>query len=214
MSSTRRAYDATAQLYTGFVGTSISAGIEGPIDRALLSAFVEVVRGGPAPRQVVDVGCGPGRVAAFLAQRGLEVVGVDVSAQLLAAARLAHPKIEFREGILTALPLADGSQDGAVCWYSTIHTPPALLGDVWAELVRVLAPGGHLLVGFQAGDGERVHRAEVGGIEVDLSSYRHDPDEMGRGMAACGLHVQARAVREAQLPHEVTPQAFLLARRR
>ena len=79
-----------------------------------------------------------------------------------------------------ALPTPDRSLVGAVYWYSIIHTPPEHLDGVCAEAVRVLAPGGHLLAAFQAGNGERVHRAELRGTKVSLTSYRHPPDEVVR----------------------------------
>lgn len=211
MATTRASYDATAEVYAQLVGTEVSAASEAPLDRALLAAFVEVVGRGPA-RRVADVGCGPGRVAAFLAGHGIETVGVDVSPAMLAVARDAHPGIQFAEGRLTALPVPDRSLAGAVCWYSVIHTPPEQLQGVCAELGRVLAPGGHLLMAFQAGSGEQVHRTEVYGTEVSLTSYRHAPDEVVRCLTEAGFEVRARAVREPELAHESTPQAFVLAR--
>jgi 2-polyprenyl-3-methyl-5-hydroxy-6-metoxy-1,4-benzoquinol methylase len=73
--ATRAAYDATAEFYARVVGTEVSPDFEGPLDRALLAAFAEVVQ--TRAGVVADIGCGPGRVAAFLAARGVEVVGVD-----------------------------------------------------------------------------------------------------------------------------------------
>jgi SAM-dependent methyltransferase len=205
------AYDATADLYTAFAGTAISPATEGPVDRVLLEAFAEMVADASAGR-VADVGCGPGRAAGFLAARGVDVVGVDVSSALLALAQQAHPGVPFVEGQLADLPLADRSLAAAVCWYSIIHTPPSRLGEVCAELDRVLVPGGHLLVAFQAGGGEPVHRAEVGGRKVALTSYRHPVEAVERCLTATGFEVRTRVVRQAELPHESTPQAFLLAR--
>ena len=66
VASARAVYDASADRYIGFVGTEVSPATEGPVDRALLNAFVEMIHSGPGTA-VADVGCGPGRVAAFLA---------------------------------------------------------------------------------------------------------------------------------------------------
>jgi SAM-dependent methyltransferase len=213
VSTARAAYDATADVYAELVGTELTAAIEGPVDRAFLGAFVEFVADATA-QPVADVGCGPGRVAAFLAVHGLEVLGVDVSPAMLAVARGAHPGIAFKEGRLTDLPVPDGALAGAVCWYSIIHTPPEHLDAVCTELARALAPAGDLLVAFQAGNGERVHRTEVYGREVSLTSYRHAPDEVARCLSAAELQVHARALREPEFAHESTPQAFILARAR
>jgi SAM-dependent methyltransferase len=213
VSTARAAYDAVADAYAEWIGTELSGAIEGPLDRAFLGAFVEFVPCLTA-KPVADVGCGPGRVAAFLAAHGLDVLGVDVSPAMLAVARSAHPGIEFKEGSLTDLPVSDGALAGAVCWYSIIHTPPEHLGAVCTELVRALAPEGCLLVAFQAGEGEAVHGAEAYGREVSLTSYRHAPVEVARCLTAAGLQVHARAVREPEFIHESTPQAFILARSR
>jgi SAM-dependent methyltransferase len=143
---------------------------------------------------------------------GLDVIGVDVSAAMVAAARNAHPAIEFEQGQLMALPMADASLAGAVCWYSIIYTPPEHLDDVCLELSRVLAPGGYLLLAFQAGQGEGVHHADAHGTNLPLTSYRHDPDIVVRSLDGSGLKVHLRAVREPQFTHESSPQAFIIAR--
>src|SRR6476469_4914219 len=58
------------------------------------------------------LGCGPGRVAAFLAAKGVEVVGIDLSLGMLEMARRAHPDLRCAVGDLGALPLANRSLDG------------------------------------------------------------------------------------------------------
>jgi ubiquinone/menaquinone biosynthesis C-methylase UbiE len=80
---------------------------------------------------------------------------------MLTEARRAHPDIPFEEGRLDDLPITTESLSGAVCWYSIIHTPPERLVDTLTELKRVLEPGGHLLLAFQAGLSEPVHRADA-----------------------------------------------------
>jgi ubiquinone/menaquinone biosynthesis C-methylase UbiE len=212
--SARAVYNSGAESYVQFVGTEIGSATEGPIDQSLLLAFVELVRRGAVLR-VADVGCGPGRVAAFMAARGLQAVGVDVSQELLSIARDAHPDIWFDEGRLDALPIEDGVLGGAVFWYSIIYTPPGQLGEAFAELSRVLMPGGQVLLAFQAGSGESVLRTTVvDGTRVSLTSYRHSVQDVARRLEDAGLPVYATAQREPELGHETTPQAFVFARRR
>ena len=211
VSTTRAVYDATAEVYAQAIGTQVSVAFEGPIDRGFLAAFAELVSGGDG--LVADVGCGPGRVAAYLAGEGLDVVGVDVSEAMLTVARAAHPELRFEAGTLTNLPFRDESLAGAACWYSTIHTPPDQLDEVFAEVKRVLQPGGHLLVAFQAGAGERVSQPDAYGSGVALTRYRHSPDNVRRQLGAAGFSMHAQATRDQAFDHESTPQAFLLARR-
>jgi SAM-dependent methyltransferase len=206
----RAVYDASADRYVEFAGTELGAATEGPLDRSLLEAFVQMVvaRGGT---HVADVGCGPGRVAAFLAGRDLEVVGVDVSPEMLGHARRAHPGIAFEEGRLDQLPLLDGSLDGAVCWYSIIHAPPALLDGIFNELRRTLRPGGVLLIAFQAGQGQARHHPDAHGTGQPLTTFRHAPDDVISRLERAGLAVHASARRQPELAHESTPQAFVIA---
>jgi hypothetical protein len=79
------------------------------------------------------------------------------------------------------------------------------------ELARVLAPGAPLLVAFQAGGGEAVHRTEVLGRAVSLTSHRHDPSDVVRRLDAAGFVVDAPVVRAAVGDHESTQQAFVTA---
>jgi SAM-dependent methyltransferase len=204
-------YTASADRYVEFVGTEINPSTESAVDRSLLSAFVELV-GLRTGERVADVGCGPGRVAAFLREHGLDVIGVDVSPGMLAAARAAHPDIEFVEGQLDELPVGDGSLRGIVCWYSIICTPPDLLEDVFGEAERVLTEHGYLLLAFQAGDGEAIHRSDAHGSGLPLVSYRHSIADVADRLGNAGFVVRATALRQPEFDHESTPQAFVLAR--
>jgi ubiquinone/menaquinone biosynthesis C-methylase UbiE len=209
----RAVYDESAATYVQFVGTEISEATEGPVDRSLLAAFVELVRSGPGTR-VADIGCGPGRVAAFLAEHGVDVVGVDVSLAMLRVARGAHPGIQFEEGRLDELPFHGRSLAGVVCWYSIIYTPPQALDRGLAELRRVLTSGGYLLLAFQGGSGEPVFRADAQGTGLPLTSYRHGLGDITGRLEDAGFEVHATASRAPEFDHEAGPQVFVIARRR
>jgi SAM-dependent methyltransferase len=204
--ATRAAYDTVAADYADLLATGLDAK---PLDRAMLAAFAELVLAdGGAP--VADLGCGPGRVTAHLHTLGVDAFGIDLSPAMVAEARRRHPALRFEEGSLAALDLADGAVGGIVAWYSIIHTPPAHLPAVLAEFRRVLAPGGHVLLAFQAGD-ERVHLEEAYGHAVSLDAYRLLPESVVVLLRTAGLVTGARLLREPQAPEKV-PQAYLLAR--
>lgn len=148
LAATRTAYDTVADDYADLLRDDL-AGM--PWDRALLAVFAELVLAGGA-KPVADLGCGPGRVTAHLAGLGLDVFGVDLSPGMVSAARRDHPHLRFEVADLASLPIEDDSLDGALAWYSVIHTPPEHLPPVFEELHRVVAPGGHLLLAFQVGD--------------------------------------------------------------
>jgi ubiquinone/menaquinone biosynthesis C-methylase UbiE len=209
VATARDVYDIAARAYVEFVGTDISSATECPIDRSLLVAFIELIKS-RAIRRVADVGCGPGRVAAFMADHGLDVIGVDVSQAMLGIARAAHPRIEFEEGQLDSLPVESGVLAGAVCWYSIIHTPPDRLLQSFDELARVLMPGGYLLLAFQAED-EPVHREDAFGAQLPLTSYRHSVKEVADRLEDSGFKISTTVLRAPELEHETTSQGFVIA---
>ncbi|WP_211244097.1 methyltransferase domain-containing protein [Actinospica robiniae] len=92
----------------------------------------------------LDAACGTGRHAKHLAGLGHRVVGLDASGEMLAIAAQKVPGAVFHRAELTAMPLADGSVDLAVCALALCHVPD--LAPVFAEFARVLRPGGHLVV--------------------------------------------------------------------
>jgi hypothetical protein len=100
-----------------------------------------------------------------------------------------------------------------VCWYSIIYTPPNHLGEAFAELKRVMIPGGQVLLGFQAGSGEPVRRAEAHGTNLPLTNYLHNPSEVGARLEEAGFWLHANVVRAPALGHETTSQGFVFAHR-
>lgn len=146
LGATRSAYGAVAEAYAETFRETMR---NNPFDRAMLAVFAELVRAGGSGR-VADVGCGPGRVTTLLRGLGLDVFGIDPVPGMLAIARRENPGVEFAEGALPDLDLADESLGGAVSRMSVIHLPPRELPAAFARLHRVLAPGGYLYLEFFA----------------------------------------------------------------
>lgn len=94
------------------------------------------------PRRVVDIGCGEGRLARDLTAAGYDVVGIDGSPTLIAAAREADPAGTYLLADAADLPLPDASFDLAVAFMSPQDIED--LDGAMREAARVLLPGGHL----------------------------------------------------------------------
>jgi SAM-dependent methyltransferase len=163
--------------------------------------------------RTLDVGCGVGRVTAYLHGRGLDVRGVDLSPEMVAIARTAHPQLRFDVAPMTDLPFEPSTFSGVVLWYCAIHTPPDALHDVWREAARVTRPSGWLLVAFQAGDNDVVTRENAYGSGLTMTWFRHRIEDVERGVIDAGFRSSTRVWRAAELPHESTPQVFLTFRR-
>ncbi|WP_207212047.1 class I SAM-dependent DNA methyltransferase [Promicromonospora panici] len=208
LATVRADYDEMADAYTAFIGEAFAGE---PLNHVMVQAFADLVGqagGGP----VADVGCGPGHVTAYLRERGVDAFGVDLSPQLVAAARAANPGIRFDVGDMGALSVSPGSLAGVVANYSLIHTPPDVLPTTLAELSRVLAPGGYILTAFQALDGNDA-TAEPFDHKVS-PAWRYSPDHVIDLLGQTGLQEVARLViAPAEDPVRGFPQAHLLARK-
>ena len=101
-----------------------------------------------APGQrVLDVACGTGilaRAAAARAGPGGSVTGLDINPGMLAVARRIAPTIDWREGAADALPFDDGAFDAVVSQFGLMFFPDR--EAALREMLRVLAPSGHLAV--------------------------------------------------------------------
>lgn len=104
-----------------------------------------------APASVLDAGCGTGRVARELARHGIEVVGVDADASMLATARRLGPELEFVEVDLADLDLGRGFDVVVMAGNVVLFTAPGTEAAVVAACARHLAPGGRLVAGFELG---------------------------------------------------------------
>ncbi|MFJ2826567.1 methyltransferase domain-containing protein [Streptomyces sp. NPDC087263] len=192
LDATRDGYDAAALTYAQLFRDTLR---DRPLDRAILGAFAEVVRAGGDGR-VADLGCGPGHITAHLDELGLTAFGVDASPAMIELARRAHPGLRFDVGSMAALDIADGALGGVLSRWSIIHTPPQELPVILAEFHRVLAPGGHLLLGFSASE-DPSHPTQLFDHAV-APAYRWWPDHLATLLRESGLTEVARMIREPE----------------
>jgi ubiquinone/menaquinone biosynthesis C-methylase UbiE len=204
--ATRATYDAVAETYAQLIR---DMSLEAPLDRAVLTAFVEMLGDG----LVLEVGCGTGRVMARLQGLGIRIAGVDLSPGMLAVAHREHPGLAIAAADARALPVRAAAVSGLVAWYSLINLPTTELPEAFREFARVTTPGSPVLIAFQCGDGERVDNPTAYGLPVPLTYHRHRIDDVADLLAAEGFRLHATVRREPHFAHESTPQAFLLAQR-
>lgn len=101
---------------------------------------------------VLDVGCGTGEVTLFAKQRAGQgkVHGIDPAPEMIAVARKKakrkHLDIDFRLGVIEALPFPDSSLDVVTSSLMMHHLPDELKRRGLREIYRVLKPGGRLLI--------------------------------------------------------------------
>ncbi|WP_051839510.1 class I SAM-dependent methyltransferase [Streptomyces sp. NRRL F-5126] len=130
----RQMWAGAAKAYAGSFAALCAGAAEALLDAAGVREGV----------RVLDVGTGPGTIAAAALARGAEVVAVDAEPSMVELAAANAPGAEVRHGVLPELPFADGSFDAVVGNFVVNHVE-----DPWAaltELRRVARPGGRLAV--------------------------------------------------------------------
>lgn len=201
----RRSYDAVADNYV-----AMGAGDLGPHPwlRAALDAFAEEVRGlGP----VLDVGCGPGIVTSYLADRGLPVSGVDLSPRMIEHARTLRPDLDFEVRSATELDLDSGTYGGILGWWSLFNLPRHVLPTVLGTFARALIPGGRVIVGTHVGDHDRSRPVAYGGVPVTWTTHLWLPGQLADLLRDAGLQVTTELFFPAL--GQIGPQVILVAQR-
>ncbi|MFI2782462.1 class I SAM-dependent methyltransferase [Streptomyces sp. ALB3] len=201
---TGAAYDEVVELYASLFADRLE---KQPFARAMIGTFAELVRG-TGNLRAADVGCGPGHLTAMLHDLGLAPFGLDLSPGMVDHARRAHPALRFDEARMEALPVGDRALGGVLAHYSMIHTPPGELPALLDEQVRVLAPGGVLLVSFFGNEGPEPVRFD----HKVAPAYCWPVDRFAGLLAGAGLVTVARLLHDPASERGFL-DAHLLARR-
>lgn len=129
-----------------------------------------------AGKRVLDIACGNGFGTVRLAERAAAAVGVDASSAAVARARIecARPNITYSHVSSGSLPFDDGSFDVIACLETLEHVPVRLQPTFLAELRRVLAPEGVLVLSTPDRDAERSFELGIGGWNP---WHLHTPDQ-------------------------------------
>ena len=203
----RTSYDTIAEDYAARIHGELA---HKPFDCELLNSFAEQAKG---QGLVADVGCGPGMVTQYLHDRGVSVIGLDLSPRMLEQAKRRHPDLQFRAQDFTRLEVNDNEWAGIVALYSLIHVPREEVESVVRDFFRVLQPGGLLLLGFHVGTEIR-HASDWWGQPVDLNFVFFEMAEMLTHVWGAGfdseLHVEREPYPEIELQ---TKRGYIVARK-
>ncbi|WP_156727712.1 methyltransferase domain-containing protein [Streptomyces apocyni] len=203
----------------------------GPTDEGFTQAerdfVLSKVRAG---QKVLDMGCGTGRFTVPMAEAGVQVTGLDISRAMLdvTEAKLSARGLsgDLYEGDMAHLPFEDNSFDVVTSMLALMHIPLEDREAVFAEVARVLRPGGRLVIGVKNGlfeqffKGDRFAAVDITDVEAkqllftktrggkDLTApwYSFTPQDLNALCAASGMtvtHLRGNSTISAWLADEV-----------
>ncbi len=196
----RVAYDVLADEYAHAYAGELAGK---SFDRTVLDDLAERTgRGGLA----ADLGCGPAaQVGVYLRNRGLRVVGLDLSPRCAARSPLPSAAAD-----LVVLPVRAASLDAVVCFYALIHLPRSAVPQALSAILLAMRPGGRVVLAVHAGTGEMSRRGWFG-HDVEVRATLFGRSELHGLLAAAGF-ADVRVARRAPYPQELpTPRLYATA---
>ena len=162
---------------------------------------------------ICDMGCGPGQIARYLHRQGVPTLGVDLSPNMVAEAQRLNPEIHFHQGNMLSLHDPDNSWGGIAAFYCIIHIPREQIVEALLEMIRVLKPGGTLLITFHIGT-ELKHLDEWWEKPVNLDFAFYLPSEMADWLIVAGFEMEETLIRDPNPEVEVaTQRAYVFAKK-
>lgn len=146
---TKQAYNLAAKKYHDLFKEEMN---EKEYDRNILDEFAGYFKHGDT---IVDTGCGPsGHIGKYLFDKGLDVIGIDISEKCVENAINHNSKMKFKQMDFCKMEFTDNSFKGIISFYSIIHIPKKYVSQVFKEFKRILKPGGRLILTVKKGNDE------------------------------------------------------------
>ena len=176
-------YNATAPHYAAERMNELS---KKHLDRLLLNEFASVNKDRGL---CADFGCGPGQTTNYLYHHGLNnIIGMDISSNMIDTARELFPQIEFETADLLNLSYQSNHFGSALAFYSIVHFTPAQIKIAFSEVNRVLKKDGSFLFSFHVGN-ETVHFDKAGDVDVDIDLFLFSSEQIIELLTETGFRI-------------------------
>jgi SAM-dependent methyltransferase len=202
----RAAYNVTAGDYAEAFSDDL---LRLPTDREVLDSFAHRLG---EDSLVLDLGCGPGQVGQYVAQRGLRVAGLDLAFRMLLVARRRTGNSNLACGDILSTPFRSESFSGVVAFHSIHHLRRSAFGRALIEIRRILKPAGLFVVATHLGESE-VYSSEFLGHQIEtIGGTLYRKDELLNELQSHSFVVEDVRIR-GPLPHEhPSERAYVTAR--
>jgi ubiquinone/menaquinone biosynthesis C-methylase UbiE len=144
-------------------------------DEGLLKIYLDYMIKHISGKSILDIGCGFGRDAKYLSERGFDVIGIDLSSNQLKIAKNHAPKAKFVQMDMRKLNFEDNTFDGIFAAASLVHLPKNQIESTLKEFFRVIKSKSILFVTVKKGTGESFSTKDYyAGNEKFFAYYSED----------------------------------------
>ncbi len=124
--------------------------------------------------RIIDLGCGDGRDTQYLKEKGMDVIGIDLSRSMINLARKKNPRATFLQMDIRDTVFPENIFHGAWASTSLTNFPKSELSKAEKEIYRIVEPGGIFAFSVKEGEGEGFEESVVEGHERYCSYYSLD----------------------------------------
>lgn len=117
--------------------------------------------------RILDIGCGPGNDTTYFVEKGFNVVGIDLSKEMIGLASERETRARFFEMDMRHLSFDDDSFDGIWASFSFLHIKESDVEDTLQQFKRVLRNGGHLCLLIHTNEVTSYKRTQISGLFED-----------------------------------------------
>lgn len=174
---------STIETYNSFADTYTSMRKHLLLD-AEIRRFEHLIHG----KDILEVGCGPGRDAAVFVKHGYRVTGVDLSERFIEIAMAKVPSARFMVMDALSLEFSEGSFDGVWACASLLHLKRDDLPVALSEISRVLRAGGAFFMSLKKGAGEELVIDKDFGNSLRFFTYYNEKEARSL-LEGCGFGI-------------------------
>lgn len=132
----------------------------------------------PKGSLVLDIGCGAGRDALYLANKGLSITGIDFSQRLIRIAKKKVPSGKFLVMDFENLSFPKNNFDGVWASASLLHIPKRRLLQTLKKINLVLKKNGLFFSLYRVGEGEKLTQEKRGDAVLERFYAYYKPEEI------------------------------------
>lgn len=181
-----------------------------PFDRDILKRFSEMTKNWG---KVCDIGCGPGEIAAYLKECGSDVIGIDISVEMVKQASKLTPNINFIQGDMFNLSLENNSLAGIAAFYAIVNYEIDDLDKVLNEFNRVICDNGYLLIAFHIGDNRPFEVKGFFNTPNNINFCYFDIDDIILKLENKGFQIEEAIIRYPYKQEYPTKRAYIIAKK-